>query len=135
VCAPTGDAQIGAGVSDALLDLPRPTGRIATQQWKAHRAIKSIEQGPIRNVAPLHFAALPLHLDRGLLEIDELDRVAAFGMAVGSGLLVWGIVSAATCEPAPFDSPAGTIGAGAGTLVGSITLLVISFLGRGPRPG
>jgi len=61
--------------------------------------------------------------------------LSAFGMAVGSGLLVWGIVSAATCEPAPFDSPAGTIGAGAGTLVGSITLLVISFLGRGPRQG
>jgi hypothetical protein len=61
--------------------------------------------------------------------------LSAFGMAVGSGLLVWGIVSAATCEPAPFDSPAGTIGAGAGILVGSITLLVISFLGRSPRQG
>ncbi len=61
--------------------------------------------------------------------------LSAFGMAVGSGLLVWGIVSAATCETAPFDSPAGTIGAGAGTLVGSITLLVISFLGGRPRQG
>ena len=61
--------------------------------------------------------------------------LSAFGMAVGSGLLVWGIVSAATCEPAPFESPAGTIGAGAGILVGSITLLVISFVGRSPRQG
>jgi len=61
--------------------------------------------------------------------------LSAFGMAAGCGLLVWGIVSAATCEPAPFDSPAGTIGAGAGILVGSITLLVISFLGRSPRQG
>jgi hypothetical protein len=61
--------------------------------------------------------------------------LSALGMAAGSGLLVSGIVSAVTCEPAPFDSPAGTIGAGAGTLVGSITLLVISFLGGRPRQG
>ncbi len=61
--------------------------------------------------------------------------LSALGMAAGSGLLVWGIVAAATGEPAPFDSPAGTIGAGVGTLVGSITLLVVSFLGGRPRQG
>jgi len=64
-----------------------------------------------------------------------LRLLSAFGIALGSGLLVWGIVSAATCEPAPFDLPGGTIAVGAGTLVGSITLLVISFLGRSPRQG
>jgi len=56
--------------------------------------------------------------------------LAALGMAVGSGLLVWGIVAAATCEPIPFCSPAGIIGIGAGILTGAITLLVLSFVGR-----
>jgi hypothetical protein len=58
--------------------------------------------------------------------------LAALGMAVGSGLLVWGIVAAATGEPIPSCSPAGIIGAGAGIMTGAITLLVISFVGRRP---
>jgi hypothetical protein len=58
--------------------------------------------------------------------------LAALGMAVGSGLLVWGIVAAATGEPIPLGPPAGIIGAGAGVMTGAITLLVISFVGRRP---
>jgi len=57
--------------------------------------------------------------------------LAALGMAVGSGLLVWGIVAAATREPLPLGLPAaGIIGIGAGILTGAITLLVLSFVGR-----
>ncbi len=55
--------------------------------------------------------------------------LSVLGMATGAGSLVWGILMAAMKEEAPFATPAGIIGIGAGVLVGSIALLVISFCG------
>jgi hypothetical protein len=54
---------------------------------------------------------------------------AVVGMGTGVGLLVWGIILAATSQEPPIGSPAGIIGTGAGVLVSAIVLLVISFLG------
>lgn len=59
--------------------------------------------------------------------------LAVVGMGTGVGLLVWGIIIAATGEEPPVGSSAGIIGTGAGVLVSAIVLLVISFLGRRPR--
>ncbi len=62
--------------------------------------------------------------------------LAVIGMGTGVGLLVWGIVIAATKEEPPIGSTAGIIGTGAGVLVSAIVLLVISFLGgRAARKG
>ncbi len=55
--------------------------------------------------------------------------LSVLGMATGAGFLVWGILLAAMKEEAPFATPAGIIGIGAGVLTGSIALLVISFCG------
>jgi hypothetical protein len=51
---------------------------------------------------------------------------SVLGMGAGGGFLVWGIMMAALKEEPPFASPAGIIGIGAGVLIGSIVLLVIS---------
>ena len=64
-----------------------------------------------------------------------LDRVEAFNEARGSGVLVWGIMAAATGVILSSGSPPVIIGTGAGVLVGAISLLVISFLGGKPREG
>lgn len=55
--------------------------------------------------------------------------LSVLGMGTGAGLLVWGILMAAMQEQPPLASPAGIIAIGAGALVGSIALLVISFCG------
>ena len=55
--------------------------------------------------------------------------LSVVGMATGAGFLVWGILMASMNEEPPFASPAGIIAIGAGGLVGSIALLVISFCG------
>ena len=55
--------------------------------------------------------------------------LSVLGMGTGAGFLVWGILMAAMKEEPPFGSPPGIIGIGAGVLVGSIALLVISFCG------
>jgi hypothetical protein len=55
--------------------------------------------------------------------------LAVVGMGAGVGLLVWGIIIAATGQEPPIGSPAGIIATGAGVLVSAIVLLVISFLG------
>ena len=54
---------------------------------------------------------------------------SVLGIGAGGGCLVWGIMMAALKESPPFASPAGIIGIGAGVLIGSIALLVISFCG------
>ena len=61
--------------------------------------------------------------------------LSVFGMAVGSGLLVRGIMEAAMNQQPAHASPPVVIGVGAGVLVGAITLLVISFLSGGTREG
>lgn len=62
--------------------------------------------------------------------------LSVLGMGTGAGFLVWGILMAAMQEEPRFGSPAGIIAIGAGTLVGSIALLVISFCGScGGRKG
>ena len=55
--------------------------------------------------------------------------LSVIGMGTGAGFLVWGILMAAMNEQPPLASPAGIIAIGAGALVGSIALLVISFCG------
>ena len=55
--------------------------------------------------------------------------LSVLGMGTGAGFLVWGILMAAMREEPRFGSPAGIIAIGAGALVGSIALLVISFCG------
>lgn len=55
--------------------------------------------------------------------------LAVLGMGTGAGFLVWGILMAAMQEEPRFGSPAGIIAIGAGALVGSVALLVISFCG------
>ena len=55
--------------------------------------------------------------------------LSVLGMGTGAGFLVWGILMAAMQEEPRFGSPAGIIAIGAGALVGSIALLVISFWG------
>ena len=54
---------------------------------------------------------------------------SVLGIGAGGGFLVWGIMMASLKEEAPFASPAGIIGIGAGVLIGFIALLVISFCG------
>jgi len=54
--------------------------------------------------------------------------LAVVGMGAGVGLLVWGIILAATGDEPPIGSAPGIIATGAGTLVSAIVLLVISFL-------
>jgi hypothetical protein len=56
--------------------------------------------------------------------------LSVIGMGTGAGFLVWGILMAAMNEQPPLASPAGIIAIGAGALVGSIALLVISFCGN-----
>jgi len=50
-------------------------------------------------------------------------------VAVGAGVsfLVWGIMSAAMCEPPAIGSATSLIGAGSGMTVGGIMLFVISL--------
>ncbi len=55
--------------------------------------------------------------------------LSVLGMATGAGFLVWGILLAAMKDDAPFATPAAITAIGAGVLVGSIALLVISFCG------
>ena len=55
--------------------------------------------------------------------------LSVLGMGTGAGFLVWGIMMATMKEEPPFATPAGIIAIGAGVLVGSIALLVISFCG------
>jgi len=55
--------------------------------------------------------------------------LAVLGMGTGAGFLVWGILLAAMNEAPPLISPAGIIALGAGALVGSIVLLVVSYCG------
>jgi len=55
--------------------------------------------------------------------------LSVIGRGAGAGFLVWGILMAALQEEPRFGSPAGIIAIGAGALVGSIALLVISFCG------
>jgi hypothetical protein len=55
--------------------------------------------------------------------------LSVIGMGTGAGFLVWGILLAAMNEEPPLASPAGVIAIGAGALVGSIALLVVSFCG------
>lgn len=55
--------------------------------------------------------------------------LSVLGMGTGAGFLVWGILMAAMQEEPRFGSPAGIIAIGAGALVGSIALLVVSFCG------
>jgi hypothetical protein len=55
--------------------------------------------------------------------------LSVIGMGTGAGFLVWGILMAAMQEELRFGSPAGIIAIGAGALVGSVALLVISFCG------
>ena len=59
--------------------------------------------------------------------------LSVLGIGAGGGFLVWGIMLASLHEEPPFASPAGIIGIGAGVLVGSIALLVISFCGSCTR--
>jgi hypothetical protein len=54
---------------------------------------------------------------------------SVLGIGAGGGFLVWGIMMASLHEEPPFASPAGIIGIGAGVLIGSIALLVVSFFG------
>ena len=61
--------------------------------------------------------------------------LSVFGMAVGSGVFVWGIMAAAMGVMPSSGSPPVIIGVGAGVLVGAISLLVISFLGGKPGEG
>ena len=58
--------------------------------------------------------------------------LSVFGMAVGSGVLVWGIMAAAMDSMPSSGSAAVIIGVGAGVLVGAVSLLAISFLGEKP---
>ena len=62
--------------------------------------------------------------------------LSVLGMGTGGGLLVWGILMATMKQEAPFGSPPGIIAIGAGVLIGSIALLVISFCGSctGSKP-
>lgn len=53
--------------------------------------------------------------------------MAVLGMGAGVGVLVWGIMLAALRESPACGSPAGLIAAGAGVLVSSVALLVVSF--------
>ena len=55
--------------------------------------------------------------------------LSVLGMGTGGGLLVWGILMATMKQDRPVASPAGITAIGAGVLIGSITLLVISFCG------
>jgi hypothetical protein len=55
--------------------------------------------------------------------------LSVLGIGAGGGILVWGIMLASLHEQPPFASPAGIIGIGAGMLIGSVALLVISFCG------
>ena len=55
--------------------------------------------------------------------------LSVLGMGTGAGVLVWGILVASMREEPPFATPAGIIGIGAGVLVGSVALLVISLCG------
>jgi predicted lysophospholipase L1 biosynthesis ABC-type transport system permease subunit len=55
--------------------------------------------------------------------------LSVIGMGTGAGFLVWGILMAAMQQEPRFGSSAGIIAIGAGSFVGSITLLVISFCG------
>ncbi len=55
--------------------------------------------------------------------------LAVVAMGTGVGLLVWGIIVAATGEEPLIGSPAGIIATGAGVLASAIVLLVISFTG------
>jgi hypothetical protein len=62
--------------------------------------------------------------------------LSALGMAIGAGLLVWGIIAGTRREELSIGSPSGIIGAGAGVLVGAISLFVVSFFGgRKPNGG
>jgi hypothetical protein len=53
--------------------------------------------------------------------------LAVLAMGTGAGLLVWGILMAAMKDRPPLGSPAGIIAVGAGVLVASIALFVVSF--------
>ncbi len=56
--------------------------------------------------------------------------LAVLGMGTGAGLLVWGILLAALKDRPPLGlpvSPAAIIAVGAGVLVSSVALLVVSF--------
>lgn len=55
--------------------------------------------------------------------------LSVLGIGAGGGILVWGIMLASLHEQPPFASPSGIIGIGAGMLIGSIALLVISLCG------
>ena len=55
--------------------------------------------------------------------------LAVIAMGTGVGLLVWGIILAATKEAPLIGTPAGIIAMGAGVLASAIVLLVISFFG------
>lgn len=55
--------------------------------------------------------------------------LSVLGMGTGGGLLVWGILMATMKQEPPVASPAGVIAIGAGMLIGSVALLVISFCG------
>jgi hypothetical protein len=55
--------------------------------------------------------------------------LSVVGIGAGGGFLVWGIMMASLKEEPPFASPAGIIGIGAGVLIASVALLVISFCG------
>ncbi len=82
-------------------------------------------------IVALNLALLAIGLALwGLRNRAAWSLLAVLGMAAGTGLLVWGIVSAAMHEPMPIGSPPAIIGVGAGCLAGAVALLVISFVGR-----
>jgi Na+-translocating ferredoxin:NAD+ oxidoreductase RnfA subunit len=58
--------------------------------------------------------------------------LAVVGMGTGVGFLVWGIMLAAMRESPALGSPAGIIAAGAGVLVSTTALFVISFCSGRP---
>ena len=85
-------------------------------------------------VSPIAIVAIVAFVLIGLLVWGARNPLvwrilSVLGMGTGAGFLVWGIMMAALKEAPPFASPAGIIAIGAGALVSSIVLLVISFCG------
>ena len=72
---------------------------------------------------------LGLRPGRQLVRLDLAGGENVLDGDTLAGFLVWGILMAARNEQPPLASPAGIIAIGAGALVGSIALLVISFCG------
>jgi hypothetical protein len=85
-------------------------------------------------VSPLVLVAVVAGVVIGLLVWGARNPLvwrllSVLGMGAGAGFLVWGILLASLREEAPFATPAAIIAMGAGVLIGSIALLVVSYCG------